>query len=183
MSLAEDNSIKRSRELKRDDHPCLLTGHVQSRDLRHVAGLLPLLSKRLNLSMGNLGRVQCYLVGSDGKISTCVKCRRRRRREVCSKHVLCLRPLPPVMRNVIKLQDKWSPGRIPVNASGGEMCLICSMMVCNGIIKSILSLTNKYNSGVETGRLGDVDKVVTRSTLPAARDVEIFSFDAERVVK
>ena len=148
MSLAEDNSIKRSRELKRDDHPCLLAGHVQPRDLRHVAGLLPLLSKRLNLSMGNLGRVQCYLVGSDGKISTCVKCRRRRR-EVWSKKVLCLSPLPPVMRNLIKLQDKCSPRRTPVNASAGEICLICLMMVGNGIIKSILSLTNKYNSAGE----------------------------------
>ena len=58
MPLAEDNSIKWSRELKRDDHPCLLAGHVQPRDLRHVAGLLPLLAEGLNLSMGNLGRVE-----------------------------------------------------------------------------------------------------------------------------
>ena len=61
VSLAEDNSIKWSRELKRDDHPSLLTGDVQPRDLRHVAGLLPLLSKGLNLAMGNLGRVGSYL--------------------------------------------------------------------------------------------------------------------------
>ena len=82
VSLAEDNSIKWSRELERDDHPCLLAGHVQPRDLRHVAGLLPLLSKGLNLAMGNLGRVEgviwCYL--TDCGISTCVRCRRRRRK-------------------------------------------------------------------------------------------------------
>ena len=82
VSLAEDNSIKWSRELKRDDHPSLLTGDVQPRDLRHVAGLLPLLSKGLNLAMGNLGRVEgviwCYLTGCG--ISTCVRCRRRRRK-------------------------------------------------------------------------------------------------------
>ena len=92
------------------------------------------------------------LTWSGCKISTCVKCRRRRRREVCRKNVQCLSPLPPVMRNLIKLQDKWSPRRIPVNASAGEICLICFMMVGNGIIKSILSLTNKYNSARETVR-------------------------------
>ena len=37
-----------------------------------------------------------------------------------------------VMRNLIKLQDKWSPGRIPVNASAGQICLICFMMVHDG---------------------------------------------------
>ena len=62
VSLAEDNPIKWSRELERADHPRLLTGHVQPGDLGHVGGLLPLLSKGLNLAMGNLGRVQCYLV-------------------------------------------------------------------------------------------------------------------------
>ena len=70
-----------------------------------------------------------------------------------------------------------------MNASAGEICLICFMMFGNGIIKSILSLTNKYNSAVETVRLCDVDKVVTSPTLAAARDFEIFSFDAEQVVK
>ena len=56
MSLAEDNSIEWSRELKRDDHPRLLAGHVQPRDLRHVGRLLPLLTQRLNLPTGNLER-------------------------------------------------------------------------------------------------------------------------------
>ena len=39
-----------------------------------------------------------------------------------------------------------------MNASAGEICLICFMMVGNGIIKSILSLTNKYNPAGETER-------------------------------
>ena len=64
MSLAEDNSIEWSRELKRDDHPRLLAGHVQPGDLRHVAGLLPLLAQRLDLTMGNLG-------GKRGMLSSC----------------------------------------------------------------------------------------------------------------
>ena len=55
MSLAEDNSIERSRELEGDDHACLLTGDVQPSYLRHVGRLLSLLTKRLNLSIGNLG--------------------------------------------------------------------------------------------------------------------------------
>ena len=63
VSLAEDNSIKWSRELERDDHPRLLAGHVQPGDLRHVGGLLPLLSEGLNLAIGNLGRVEDLLSG------------------------------------------------------------------------------------------------------------------------
>ena len=35
--------------------------------------------------------------------------------------------------------------RIPVNASPGEICLICFTRVCNGIIKSIWSCTTKYD--------------------------------------
>ena len=66
MALTEDNSIERSRKLERHNHPGLLAGHVQPRDLRHVAGLLPLLAKGLNLAMGNLGRVEeFYLAGCE----------------------------------------------------------------------------------------------------------------------
>ena len=56
MSLAEDHSIEGGRELEGDDHPRLLAGHVQPRDLRHVGRLLPLLTQRLNLPTGDLER-------------------------------------------------------------------------------------------------------------------------------
>ena len=56
VALTEDNSIERSRELERDNHPGLLAGHVQARDLRHVGGLLPLLAERLNLGAAYLQR-------------------------------------------------------------------------------------------------------------------------------
>ena len=62
MTLAEDDSVKGSRELEGDDHPSLLTGDVQPSDLWHVAGLLSLLSKRLNLAIGNLRQGEGYLV-------------------------------------------------------------------------------------------------------------------------
>ena len=65
VSLAEDNPIKWSGELERDDHPRLLTGHVQPSDLGHVARLLPLLSQGLNLPSGHLERkrVRCKVSG------------------------------------------------------------------------------------------------------------------------
>ena len=36
VTLAEDHAIEWRRELEVDNHPGLLTGHVQARDLRHV---------------------------------------------------------------------------------------------------------------------------------------------------
>ena len=40
VTLAEDHAIEWRRELEVDDHPGLLAGHVQSRDLWHVPWLL-----------------------------------------------------------------------------------------------------------------------------------------------
>ena len=53
MALAEDDPVEGGGELEVDDHPGLLAGHVQPRDLGHVTGptsLLALVSQRLYLA-------------------------------------------------------------------------------------------------------------------------------------
>ena len=53
VPLAEDDPVEGGRELEVDDHPRLLAGHVQPRDLGHVARatrLLTFVSQRLYLA-------------------------------------------------------------------------------------------------------------------------------------
>ena len=50
MSLAEDDPVEGGGELEVDGHARLLTGHIQTRDLRHVVGLLSSGPNRLKLT-------------------------------------------------------------------------------------------------------------------------------------
>ena len=54
MTLREDNTVERRRELEIDRHPGLLTGDVQPSDGGHVGRLLAFLSQRLDLASAAL---------------------------------------------------------------------------------------------------------------------------------